>query len=152
MIRALPDLMIKPIIEAALAEDLGRAGDVTAQACIPAGARMTAVFAARKPGVLAGVDCVRLAVHALDARAKVDLRLGTAADAATILDLRPDIVVLAVGGHPFVEQNEHWGAAEGLVVSSWDVVRMTGVGSSTSMNLCRWARPMAPSSAVTRHT
>ncbi|PBQ13323.1 dimethylglycine demethylation protein DgcA [Pseudomonas syringae] len=56
------------------------------------------------------------------ARLKVDLRLGTAADAATILDLRPDIVVLAVGGHPFLEQNEHWGAAEGLVVSSWDVL------------------------------
>lgn len=87
MIRALPDLMIKPIIEAALAEDLGRAGDVTAQACIPAGARMTAVFAARKPGVLAGVDCVRLAVHALDARAKVDLRLGDgdAFEAGTVL-------------------------------------------------------------------
>ena len=56
------------------------------------------------------------------ARLNVDLRLGTAADAATIMDLRPDIVVLAVGGHPFVEQNEHWGAAEGLVVSSWDVL------------------------------
>jgi NADPH-dependent 2,4-dienoyl-CoA reductase/sulfur reductase-like enzyme len=56
------------------------------------------------------------------ARLKVDLRLGTAADAETILDLRPDVVVLAVGGHPFLEQNEHWGAAEGLVVSSWDVL------------------------------
>lgn len=87
MIRVLPDLMIKPIIEAALAEDLGRAGDITAQACIPAGTRMTAVFAARKPGVLAGVDCVRLAVHALDARAKVDLRLGDgdAFEAGTVL-------------------------------------------------------------------
>ena len=54
--------------------------------------------------------------------AAVLVRLGVAADAATILDLRPDVVVLAVGGHPFVEQNEHWGAAEGLVVSSWDVL------------------------------
>ncbi len=45
-----------------------------------------------------------------------------AADADTILDLRPDVVVLAVGGTPNVEQNEHWGAAEGLVVSSWDVL------------------------------
>jgi hypothetical protein len=32
------------------------------------------------------------------------------------------VVVLAVGGHPFLEQNEHWGAAEGLVVSSWDIL------------------------------
>ena len=56
------------------------------------------------------------------ARLGVDLRLGTAADAATLLDLRPDIIVLANGGHPFLEQNEHWGADEGLVVSSWDVL------------------------------
>ena len=38
------------------------------------------------------------------------------------MDLRPDIVVLANGGHPFIEQNEHWGADEGLVVSSWDIL------------------------------
>ncbi len=56
------------------------------------------------------------------ARLNIDLRLGTGADEASILDLRPDIVVLANGGHPFIEQNEHWGAAEGLVVSSWDVL------------------------------
>src|SRR3990167_34588 len=56
------------------------------------------------------------------ARLNVDLRLGTGADAASILDLRPDIVVLANGGHPFIEQNEHCGAAEGLVVSSWDIL------------------------------
>ena len=47
------------------------------------------------------------------ARLGIDLRLGTAADPETILDLRPDVVVLANGGHPFLEQNEHWGAAEG---------------------------------------
>ncbi|PKM28526.1 MAG: N-methylproline demethylase [Gammaproteobacteria bacterium HGW-Gammaproteobacteria-12] len=56
------------------------------------------------------------------ARLGIDLRLGTGADEASILDLRPDIIVLANGGHPFLEQNEHWGAAEGLVVSSWDVL------------------------------
>ncbi|MGA4816794.1 hypothetical protein ACPA9J_25750 [Pseudomonas aeruginosa] len=56
------------------------------------------------------------------ARLGIDLRLGTAADPETILDLRPDVVVLANGGHPFLEQNEHWGAAEGLVVNCWDVL------------------------------
>ena len=45
----LPDTLILPIIRMALAEDLGRAGDVTAAACIPEGARMRARFAARKP-------------------------------------------------------------------------------------------------------
>jgi len=71
----LPDLLIEPVVRMALAEDLGRAGDVTAQACIPEGARMRAVFAARKAGVLAGIDCVRLAVLAMDPDASVELKL-----------------------------------------------------------------------------
>ena len=87
MIRQLPDLLIDPVVRMALAEDLGRAGDVTAQACIPEGARMKAVFAARKPGVLAGIDCVRLAVLALDPQATivVKLRDGEAFEAGAVL-------------------------------------------------------------------
>jgi nicotinate-nucleotide pyrophosphorylase (carboxylating) len=69
MIEPLPDLLIAPIVRAALAEDLGRAGDVTAQACIPADVRLRAVFAARKPGVISGLACVRLAILELDASA-----------------------------------------------------------------------------------
>lgn len=83
----LPDLLIEPVVRRALAEDLGRAGDVTAQACIPEGARMRAVFAARKAGVLAGIDCVRLAVLAMDPDAFVDLkrRDGDAFEAGAVL-------------------------------------------------------------------
>ncbi|WP_374472627.1 carboxylating nicotinate-nucleotide diphosphorylase [Phenylobacterium sp.] len=66
MIEPLPDLLIAPVVRGALAEDLGRAGDVTAQACIPAEARLSAVFATRKPGVAAGLACARLAVAELD--------------------------------------------------------------------------------------
>ena len=51
MIAPLPDALIEPIVRAALAEDLGRAGDITAQACIPPDARLKAAFVARKPGV-----------------------------------------------------------------------------------------------------
>ena len=29
---------------------------------------------------------------------------------------------LATGGRPFLEQNPEWGAAEGLVVSTWDIL------------------------------
>lgn len=87
MMRSLPDVMIEPVVRLALAEDLGRAGDVTAAACIPAEARMTAAFTARKPGVLAGIDAVRLAVTAMDAAARVDLRHrdGEAFEAGTVL-------------------------------------------------------------------
>jgi len=73
--RRLPDILIEPVVRLALAEDLGRAGDVTAMACIPKDARMTAAFASRKSGVLAGVDAVRLAVLALDPQARIDQRL-----------------------------------------------------------------------------
>jgi nicotinate-nucleotide pyrophosphorylase (carboxylating) len=66
MIEPLPDLLIAPVVQGALAEDLGRAGDVTAQACVPADAMLACVFAARKPGVVSGLDCARLTVLALD--------------------------------------------------------------------------------------
>ena len=87
MTPTLPDLLIEPIVRLALSEDLGRAGDVTAKACIPEGARMRAVFAARKPGVLAGIDCVRLAVLVMDPKASVDLKLldGQAFEAGAVL-------------------------------------------------------------------
>ena len=87
MSRVLPDVMIEPVVRMALAEDLGRAGDMTAMACIPEGARMTAAFVARKPGVLAGIDCVRLAVLAMDPKAAVDVRLkdGAAFEAGAAL-------------------------------------------------------------------
>ena len=48
MIAPLPDLLIDPVVRAALAEDLGRAGDITALACIDADARLEATFGARK--------------------------------------------------------------------------------------------------------
>lgn len=85
--RRLPEVLIEPVVRMALAEDLGRAGDVTAMACIPENARMKAAFAARKPGVLAGIDCVQMAVLAMDPKASVDLRLrdGDAFDAGAVL-------------------------------------------------------------------
>ena len=70
---ALPDHMIEPIVRAALAEDLGRAGDITGEACIPADARMAAAFVARRAGVIAGLACARLALHALDPAARFEV-------------------------------------------------------------------------------
>lgn len=87
MIRQLPDLLIEPVILMSLTEDLGRAGDVTAQACIPEGADMRAAFVARKPGVLAGIDCVRLTVLAMDPEATIELKRpdGDAFEAGAVL-------------------------------------------------------------------
>jgi nicotinate-nucleotide pyrophosphorylase (carboxylating) len=66
MIEPLPDILIEPIVRAALAEDLGRAGDITSAACIEPGARLAARFANRRTGVVAGLACARLALAVLD--------------------------------------------------------------------------------------
>lgn len=62
----LPDMLIEPLIRAALAEDLGRSGDITSAAVVPAEAQMRAVIAARKPGVISGVAAARLAFAIVD--------------------------------------------------------------------------------------
>ena len=82
MIPALPDILIEPIVRAALAEDLGRAGDVTSLATIDADARFAAVFAARKDGRIAGLDCARIAVQALDPNASFEIITPDGSDAA----------------------------------------------------------------------
>jgi nicotinate-nucleotide pyrophosphorylase (carboxylating) len=79
-LQPLPDLLIEPVVRAALAEDLGRAGDVTA-ALIDADARLDAAFAARKSGRIAGLACLRLALHALDPAAKIEVVIGDGGDA-----------------------------------------------------------------------
>jgi len=65
-------LLIEPIVRAALVEDLGRAGDITTDAIVPADAPIGAVIAARQPGVLAGLDAGLLAFELLDPRLKIE--------------------------------------------------------------------------------
>ena len=43
-------------VSLALAEDLGRAGDITSQSVIPENARAKASIVSREEGVLAGLD------------------------------------------------------------------------------------------------
>src|SRR5712691_6200685 len=49
-------LMYEPLVRTALLEDLGRAGDITADAIVPADQRAALVLRARQPGVVAGLD------------------------------------------------------------------------------------------------
>jgi nicotinate-nucleotide pyrophosphorylase (carboxylating) len=69
----LPRLLIEPIVRAALLEDLGRAGDVTTDAVVPADARFSAVIASRQTGVIAGVDAAEIAFHLIDPTLEVTL-------------------------------------------------------------------------------
>jgi nicotinate-nucleotide pyrophosphorylase (carboxylating) len=58
--------MLEPALRAALLEDLGRAGDLTTQACVPDDARAHGVFAARAPGVVAGLALAAGAFRLID--------------------------------------------------------------------------------------
>ena len=62
----LPDVMLEPLVRMALLEDLGRAGDLTTDTIVPAGAKDSLRLVARQEGVLAGLDLARLAFHLLD--------------------------------------------------------------------------------------
>ena len=62
----LPRLLVDRAVEAALLEDLGRAGDITAQATIPREARAIATFVTRRTGVVAGIDFARRAIAMMD--------------------------------------------------------------------------------------
>lgn len=62
----LPLLVVQRAVEAALAEDLGLAGDITTDATIPATATARAAFRAREAGVVSGVDVAAATFAALD--------------------------------------------------------------------------------------
>ena len=54
-------LMYEPLVRTALLEDLGRAGDITADAIVLADQTASLVLRARQPGVVAGLDIARCA-------------------------------------------------------------------------------------------
>jgi nicotinate-nucleotide pyrophosphorylase (carboxylating) len=62
----LPLVLVEPLVRAALVEDLGRAGDITTDAIVPAEARATTALVARQKGVLAGLDLALLAFRLVD--------------------------------------------------------------------------------------
>src|ERR1700676_972224 len=62
----LPSIMIEPLVRMALLEDLGRAGDLTTDAIVPADHRATTLLVARQAGVVAGLDLARLASQLID--------------------------------------------------------------------------------------
>ena len=62
----LPRVMLEPLVRHALLEDLGRAGDVTSDALIPACEQGSFNLTVRRSGVLAGLDIARLAFELAD--------------------------------------------------------------------------------------
>jgi len=62
----MPRLIVEPAVRRALEEDLGRAGDITTDYVVPEKTRAQARIAARKPGVVAGLDAARVAFRLVD--------------------------------------------------------------------------------------
>lgn len=62
----LPDLILEPLVRAALTEDLGISGDITTRTVIPAQILSTAYLKARAGGVASGLQIAALAFRLLD--------------------------------------------------------------------------------------
>ncbi|MCM8738214.1 carboxylating nicotinate-nucleotide diphosphorylase [Azospirillum sp. A1-3] len=75
-------LTVEPIVRAALAEDLGRAGDITTDSIIPADAVATARIAARKDGRVAGLEAALIAFRLLDPAISVTVERADGDDVA----------------------------------------------------------------------
>ncbi|NBR12226.1 MAG: carboxylating nicotinate-nucleotide diphosphorylase [Alphaproteobacteria bacterium] len=78
-IAPLNPMLIEDVINRTLAEDLGRAGDITTLATIPASARARAVIAARESGVIAGSDLAIAAFRRLDQSIRFDTHIADGA-------------------------------------------------------------------------
>ncbi|MGC6471523.1 MAG: carboxylating nicotinate-nucleotide diphosphorylase [Parvibaculales bacterium] len=68
----LPRKTVEAAVRTALEEDMGRSGDLTSQAVIPAGAMAKGAIVSREQGVLAGLDLAVAAFHTMNEDIDVD--------------------------------------------------------------------------------
>ena len=68
----LPDLLLEPLVRAALHEDLGQNGDITTRSVIPPEVRYPARLKARDAGVVSGMQIARSAFHLVDPSLQVE--------------------------------------------------------------------------------
>jgi nicotinate-nucleotide pyrophosphorylase (carboxylating) len=69
----LSPLMYQSLVHAALIEDLGRAGDITTDAIVPADQRGSLTLRARESGVIAGLDVARCAFQTVSPAVKIEI-------------------------------------------------------------------------------
>ena len=92
MLNPLLPLMYEPLVRTALLEDLGRAGDITADAIVPADQRARLVMRARQPGVVAGLDVARCAFQMVSPEVTLDAERGDGCEVA------PGQIIAAIEG------------------------------------------------------
>lgn len=86
------------LVTAALLEDLGRAGDLTSDACVPETASARAILRARRAGVVAGLAPALSAFTALDAALSVEI----ATPDGTVLQAGDTLAVVAGAARPIL--------------------------------------------------
>ncbi len=74
-------ILYQPILDGALREDLGRAGDLTTDAIVPPGLRASGSIGARRGGRVAGLDVALAAFRTLDSTVEVEIEVPDGADA-----------------------------------------------------------------------
>ena len=79
---AVPREALARVVQAALVEDLGSRGDITTDAIVPAGSRMTAVIRSREPGRIAGCDAIPLVLAQFAEPATGDIQAPDGTDVA----------------------------------------------------------------------
>ena len=69
----LPRIVFEPVVRAALAEDFGVSGDLTANLLVPESANGALVMRAREAGTIAGMQAARLTYELVDADVRFDV-------------------------------------------------------------------------------
>ena len=87
MIPPLPDLILEPLVRAALFEDLGSHGDITTRTVIPVGTRTRGAIRAREGGTASGMGLAALAFRLIDPALRLEVMI-------------PDGTPCFAAGHP----------------------------------------------------
>ena len=126
----LPDIVLDPIVRLALAEDLGRAGDLTTDATIPPGTPLTAHIRVRQPGRLAGMDAAAYALKLIDPTVALDTHMSDGDE------LAPGDIVAVMNG-----------AARSILIAERTMLnflgRLSGIATLTSQFAERMAHTQA---------
>lgn len=72
-ITPLSPLLYMPLVQRALAEDLGRAGDITTDSIIPVDTQVRVTLRSRQAGCLAGIHIAEAVFKTVDARLRIEI-------------------------------------------------------------------------------
>jgi nicotinate-nucleotide pyrophosphorylase (carboxylating) len=117
------------LLDAAFAEDLGAAGDITSAATIPAGARLKAAMVARQPLVLAGLPIAVAAFARLDPGAAIAAHAADGdrlAAGATILTVMGNARALLAAERTALNILQHLSGIATLTAAYADAIAGTG--------------------------